>query len=219
MPLPVNVGQRTITGTYVDYQGNPVAGQVRFTLPTTLTDASANTFIVRSSETATLDANGSFSIQIPVTNDIDLSPYDYLYTVDELFPNGRSYTISLPAGAPIDISTIAPTATYTQFYSLANSVLWNLVSARVGVQETYWGSTGYLIRPAGYTGTMPINLSIMTGIQNTVKTHYTNVQAQQVIASAKLAEANSSYNDASKKVVHFMLMGLGKGVLANADIL
>lgn len=208
MALPVNVSQRTITGTYVDFQGNPIAGQVRFTLPTTLTDASAGTFIVKSSETATLDNAGSFSIQIPVTNDVDLTPLDYIYTVQELFPNGRTYTISLPAGAPIDISDLAPAQTFTQYYSLANSFLWNLVEDRFDIQEANYSAQGYLPIPAGYTGTSPISLAVMNGIQSTVKTHYTNVQAQYVIASAKLTEAEASLDEAEKKVIHFMLIGL-----------
>lgn len=208
MALPGNVSQRTVTGTYVDFEGNPIAGQVRFTLPSTLTDAGANTFIVKSSETATLDNTGSFSIQIPVTNDVDLTPYDYEYTVQELFPNGRTYTISLPAGSPIDISDLAPSQTFTQYYSLANSFLWNLVEDRFDIQEANYSAQGYLPIPAGYTGTSPISLAVMNGIQTTVKTHYTNVAAQNVIASAKLAEAQSSENDAEKKVIHFMLIGL-----------
>ena len=208
MALPVNVSQRTIFGTYVDYKGDPIAGQVRFTLPTTLTDSSAGTFIVKSSETATLDSTGSFSIQIPVTNDSDLSPYDYLYTVQELFPNGRTYTISLPAGSPIDIATLAPAGTFTQYYSLANSSLWNIVVDRFEIEEPKYSAQGYLPIPAGYTGVSPISLAVMTGIQNTVNSHYTNIAAQNVIASAKLSEAESSLDEAEKKVIHFMLLGL-----------
>jgi len=208
MALPVNVSQRTIFGTYVDYKGDPIAGQIRFTLPSTLTDASAGTFIVKSSETATLDATGSFSIQIPVTNDPDLTPINYLYTVDELFPNGRTYTISLPAGDPLDIATLSPTGTFTQYYSLANSLLWNLVVDRFELREPEYSAQGYLPIPAGYTGVSPISENIMLGIQGVVQTDNINVQAQYVIASDKLSEAESSLNEAEKKVIHFMLLGL-----------
>lgn len=208
MAIPGNLSQRTIFGTYVDYQGNPIAGQVRFTLPTTLTDAGAGTFIVKSSETATLDATGSFSIEIPVTNDVDVSPTNYVYTVDELFPNGRSYTISLPAGAPVDIATLAPAQTFTQYYSLANSFLWDIVVDRFEAQEPNYSAQGYLPIPAGYTGVSPISQGVMLGIQGVVQTHYQNISAQYVIASDKLSEAQASLDEAETKVIHFMLIGL-----------
>lgn len=208
MALPVNVSTRTVVGTFVDYNGDPIAGQIRFTLPSTLTDAGAGTFIVKSSETATLDNTGSFSVTLPVTNDVDLDPLNYLYTVDELFPKGRSYTISLPAGATVNIATLAPTDTFTQYYSLANSKLWDIVVDRFEVEEVKYSAAGYLPIPAGYTGVSPISLGVMQGIQGTVATHYSNVQAQSVIASANLVSAEASLDEAEKKVIHFMLLGL-----------
>ncbi len=39
--------------------------------------------------TAVLDANGSIALELPATNDPDLSVTDWAYTVTERFPGGR----------------------------------------------------------------------------------------------------------------------------------
>lgn len=207
MAIPGNLSQRTVVGTYVDFEGNPIAGQIRFTLPFTLTDAGAGTFIVKSAETVTLDGTGSFSIEVPVTNDVDVTPTNYLYTVDELFPNGRTFTISLPAGSTVNIATLAPTDTFTQYYSLANSFLWDIVVDRLSAQEPNYSAQGYLPIPPGYTGTSPINLAVMNSIQATVKTHYTNVAAQATAASGSLSSAQASLATVKSFVSQFLLIG------------
>lgn len=99
MPLANNISLTTINGQFVDYQGNGIAGQIKFTLSQTLLDAIADQIIVPSTITATLDANGSFSTTLPATDDPDLSE-TFTYLVEESFAGGRSYSISLPAINP-----------------------------------------------------------------------------------------------------------------------
>jgi hypothetical protein len=99
MPLANNIALSVISGQFVDYQGNGVAGQVKFTLSKTLLDAIADQIIVPSTITATLDSNGSFTTTLPATDDPDLSEV-FTYFVEESFAGGRSYSISLPAINP-----------------------------------------------------------------------------------------------------------------------
>lgn len=93
MALAGNVTLSTIEGNFVDFQGNPIAGQVKFTLPEVLRNAIADQIVIPSTVTVTLDANGSFSVQLPVTDDPDLAPQGFLYTVEESFKGGRTYQI------------------------------------------------------------------------------------------------------------------------------
>ena len=93
MALAGNVTLSTVEGTFVDFQGNPIAGQVKFTLDETLRNAIADQIIIPSTITVTLDATGSFSIQLPVTDDPDLAPQGFLYTLEESFAGGRTYEI------------------------------------------------------------------------------------------------------------------------------
>ena len=101
MAIPSNVSLVKLVGNYVDYQGNPIAGSVNLTSSATVRDMLADTIIVSSTATATLDSNGSFIATIPATNDPDIADA-FTYTVEESFVGGRSYTISLPVAAPLD---------------------------------------------------------------------------------------------------------------------
>ena len=192
MALPSNLSTRIVTGNYVSPDGTPIAGQIRFTLPDSLIVASQGQIVVESSKTATLDANGSFSVTIPVTNDVDASPLNYLYTVNELFPGGRTYTISLPAGSTINIATIAPVGTFTQYYALAGSQVWNQVVARLAVQETRYNATGYIVTPPGYAGSMPITVAILNALAPGVATNATNATNSATAANGSLSSAQAS---------------------------
>lgn len=99
MPLANNISLCVITGQFVDYQGNAIAGQIKFTLSKILLDAIADQIIVPSTITATFDSNGSFTTTLPATDDPDLSE-TFTYAVEESFSGGRSYTLTLPSINP-----------------------------------------------------------------------------------------------------------------------
>jgi hypothetical protein len=112
MPFPTNWTKVTVTGKYIDLDGNPLTGTVSFVpanVPA-LVDAGLLTVIFPKTLQATLDSNGAFSIQLPATNDPDIAPTGFTYTVNETFGNYyRTYSISVPYdSAPLDISTILP---------------------------------------------------------------------------------------------------------------
>lgn len=124
MAIDASVTQITVQGNYVDFLGNPIAGQIQFTLSAMLRNSLANQMIAPSTVFVTLDANGSFSTTLPATNDTDLIPI-FVYTVEEAFANGRTYTISLPAASvgSLDLADISPAPTLAEtFVGLATEV-------------------------------------------------------------------------------------------------
>jgi hypothetical protein len=96
MPLASNVALTTITGQFVDYEGNAIAGQIKFTMSKVLRNSIADQIVVPSTATATLDGSGGFTVTLPATDDPELSEI-FTYAVEESFVGGRSYNISLPA--------------------------------------------------------------------------------------------------------------------------
>lgn len=97
MALTPNLTTVTVGGQFVDVLGNPVAGQVKFTPRAILVDPAADQVIVPRTVTVDLDANGSFTVVIPVTDDTSLSPVNWTYRVEEAFSGGRVYDIVVPS--------------------------------------------------------------------------------------------------------------------------
>lgn len=110
MPLPVDYNTVTVTGRYTYLDGNPAVGSVRFTGKGVSVSAETETVILPGTVVATL-VNGEFSIELPATNDPDIQPNGWTYSVEERFSNGggRKYEIDVPYDAiRIDLSTVAP---------------------------------------------------------------------------------------------------------------
>ena len=134
MALPTNLSTVTVNGTYKNFLGNAVAGQVRFSLNSTpLVDSAEDIIVVPVSVTVNLDTNGSFTVTLPATDDPDVYPTGTQYLVEESFIGGRSYYISLPAAtSPVDISDIAPVPTLSpQYVGLVTEGLWNPLVANI----------------------------------------------------------------------------------------
>lgn len=110
MPLPSNVTLITVTGTYMDFGGNPKVGKVLFSADGALVDPGAKVIITSGTIEAELH-NGSFSIDLPATDDPDVSPTGFTYKVTEQFQDGGGrppYNLSLPESTPqpFDVSSI-----------------------------------------------------------------------------------------------------------------
>lgn len=97
MALTPNLTTVTVGGQFVDVSGAAIAGQVKFTPRTILTDPAANQIIVSKTITVDLDATGSFTVVLPATDDTSVSPTDFTYKVEEAFTGGRTYDISVPS--------------------------------------------------------------------------------------------------------------------------
>lgn len=107
MAIASNVSLVTLKGQYVDYAGNAIAGQIKFTLSNATRNQIADQIVIPSTVSATFDSTGSFSTLLPATNDPALVDA-FTYQVEESFSNGRSYSISLPVAAPNDRTNLLP---------------------------------------------------------------------------------------------------------------
>ena len=111
MALPSNLSTITVTGTYIDIQGNPIAGQILFTPRSVVRDPSAKTILINSTIVVNLDTNGQFTTSLVVTDDPDASPSGFTYYVQEAFVGGRSFDMLLPSstvGGTLDLSQVSP---------------------------------------------------------------------------------------------------------------
>lgn len=111
MSLPSNVDFGTVVGTIIDSTGTPAKGKVIFT-------PAAKVLINRSSSppvTITtapvkveLDADGHFVVQLVATDDPDLNPVGWTYSMSFQLDSGTiaSESILVPVGATIDVTTV-----------------------------------------------------------------------------------------------------------------
>lgn len=139
MALPGNITLITLTGQYLDFQGEPVLGQVKIYPSQVLIDSAADRIIIPSVITQDL-VSGSFSLQVPVTNDADVSPLNYTYMFEESFEGGSTYRISLPSslGASVDITDIRLDATIVSYIQPIAYQLWPPLKTRTETQEAYY---------------------------------------------------------------------------------
>lgn len=115
MPLPTDYDTVTVTGKFTLLDGSPAQGKVRFTGKVVVTSAATKTNVVPTSIVAILDANGSFSVPLPATDDPDIQPNGWTYRVQEELTTGggRTYEMVVPIaakGSGLDLSTVAPIA-------------------------------------------------------------------------------------------------------------
>jgi hypothetical protein len=133
MALASSLTTVTITGNYVDYEGTPIQGQVRFTLGDVLRNGTDDQMVAPSSLVVALSA-GAFSVILPATNDPDIVPTTFTYTVEESFPGGRTYTISVPYDTvgSLDLADISPNPTLAEsFTSAIDETTWSALETDI----------------------------------------------------------------------------------------
>lgn len=96
-----------ITGTYIARDGTPCTGSVTLSSPQLVLRSGT---IVTAADIVFDLVNGTFSGQIPATDDPNANPSGWTYTVTENVPGGRQgYQIVAPHTSPgIDLSTVVP---------------------------------------------------------------------------------------------------------------
>ena len=117
MALPTSLSTCTVIGTYVDLLGNPISGSLNFTPQTILKETTQNYILIPVIIQKTFDANGSFSVVLPVTNDTDVAPQPFIYTIEENFAGGRTFQLSLPlsvAGTTQNLADLLPAILSTE---------------------------------------------------------------------------------------------------------
>jgi lysophospholipase L1-like esterase len=119
---PANLTAVTVTGTYIDAQGNAASGYVIFTPTTTLLDGGTGNVILPRPVQVSLVA-GVITAPLFATDDVDAQPQGWAWRVDEsnVTPgNQRVYYIQIPSSVAPTVSlaalgTAVPTTTaFTQ---------------------------------------------------------------------------------------------------------
>ena len=107
MSYPVGWDLVNVTGTYIGKNGVPCVGSVTFSSPQLVLRSGT---IVPAADIVFNLVNGTFSGQIPATDDPNANPVGWVYTVTENVPGGRQgYQIVAPhASSGIDLSTVVP---------------------------------------------------------------------------------------------------------------
>lgn len=181
MALTPNLTVVPVTGTYVDVEGNAIAGQVRFTPRAIVTDASYGQIIISNTVTATLNASGTFTVYLPATDDTSVSPTGWTYQVVEAFTNGRTFDIAVPSATvgSLNLATVVPAAANAGTAALYVSLgQYAGVEARVTVVEGYSEDIGLAAVAAATSSVQATNASAQATIAaQSVQTIQTTVAA------------------------------------------
>lgn len=109
MTLPATWAVKRITARYLLRDGRVPTGTVTFSSPQiVLVDG---TIVMPVDIVVPLDVNGYIDVLIPATNDPDVSPAGWAYTVQERIDGcaGRRFAMAVDAnGGDIDLATVAP---------------------------------------------------------------------------------------------------------------
>lgn len=110
MAVPDSVTSRVVRGTYVDNAGVPQRGTITFRVDQPLIATVESWGVIPEPIVATLTTSGTFQVTLMATDDLDLFPSGFRYSVQERFNGGyvRTYSIDVPTGAdPLDLPTAA----------------------------------------------------------------------------------------------------------------
>lgn len=152
MPLTPNWNLIQVVGTYVDMSGNPMSGTVTFTPDVSVTIAEDSVYkqlIVPLTISATLDGSGHFSVNLPASDDPDITPRGWTYNVVETMGSfTRKYAITVPVSTvgPLDLSTVAPAVSSSGMTSYTLLTTTNALTTRVSNLEAAPASPDYARR-------------------------------------------------------------------------
>ena len=162
MPLPANTTTVVVLGTFNTPEGNPSTGTITFTPSAWLLNSGANIAIPNSAVSKSLGTAGDFSVTLPITDDADLSPNPFVYSVSEVIDGvSQSYNISIPgtvaSGGTVYLADLAPVAAAgPEYYSLASSLA-------IGTVTTLAAGSAATATITGLAPSQTLDLGIPTG--------------------------------------------------------
>lgn len=132
MALGVSLSTVILTGAYVDFSGAPITGQIIVTMSSVLRNPTDNQMVAPSAIVVPL-VNGTFSTVVPATNDPDIDPNPFIYSLEESFPGGRKYNISLPyTSTTLDLANISPLPTLSSIsVSIVDITTWTPLAVNI----------------------------------------------------------------------------------------
>jgi len=148
MSFPVSLKQITLTGTFLDGEGDPRGGVVTITLPTPIRSTGDDVVIPPFDLEIDLDSNGHFTVDIPATTDPDWIPNTAEYAVQAVFDEDfRKLWWSFPlphdtAGDSLDLADVGNPTVGTPARSILQGTTQPLAD---GGYKGTWGA-GVLYR-------------------------------------------------------------------------
>lgn len=194
MAIGPSVTQVNIAGNYMDFEGNAIQGQIRFTLGDVLRNGTDDQMVAPSSIVVPL-SSGSFIVALPATNDPDLVPNPFVYTVEESFPNGRTYTISVPYDSvgTLDLADLSPTPTITTNYvQMADQTTFNQLVANIATLDTRIDQTTDAFEASGKYWYIKANYATYTAVASAFATYSALASATFEITGSDIASFISS---------------------------
>jgi hypothetical protein len=224
MALGAALSTVQITGTYVDFEGTAIQGQIRFTLSSVVSNTTDDQMIAPSTVVVPL-VNGAFSVVLPATNDPDTNPIPFVYAVEESFPGGRSYNISVPytTVGSLDLADISPAPVLSETYGAAideasfDSLEALIAALDVNINQTtdkILASGKYWYIPAGYASYTALDTAFATytalaagsyGLTGSDISAF--VSSAQGYASTASSSATTAQNNASATINPLLLIG------------
>ena len=224
MALGPNLTTVTITGSYVDFEGTPIEGQIRFSISEVLRNGTDDQMIAPSSVVVPL-SSGSFSVSIPATNDPDVVPNPFEYTVEESFPNGRTYAISIPytTSGSLDLADISPDPTLSESYVAAiDQTSWNTLESNITALDAlidqtvdkFPASGQYWYIDSAYSTYTALDTAFATYTALTAATYNISgeditsfVTSAQGYASSASSSATTAQNNSAGTISPLLLIG------------
>lgn len=224
MALGPNLTTVTITGNYVDFEGTPIEGQIRFSISEVLRNGTDDQMVAPSSVVVPL-SSGSFSVSIPATNDPDVVPNPFVYTVEESFPNGRTYEISIPytTTGSLDLADISPDPTLSEtFVAAVDLTTWNTLESNITAldafidqaEDKFPASGQYWYIDSAYSTYTAIDTAFATYTALTAGTYNISgaditsfVTSAQGYASSASSSATSAQNNSAGTISPLLLIG------------
>lgn len=150
MALPTNLTTVEVTGRYIDHNGSPVRGSVTFDTDYYVLDSGESVVVIEAPITVNLDATGSFAVDLIATDDTDMTPTGWTWTLTPNFTGAFPLEFALPASlAPTtDITVLSPALPNPD--PVYSYVLVSAINAPNGV--------------AGLTASATINPALLSGI-------------------------------------------------------
>ena len=224
MALGPNLTTVTITGSYVDFEGTPIEGQMRFSIGEVLRNGTDDQMVAPSSVVVPL-SSGSFSVTLPATNDPDVVPNPFVYSVEESFPNGRTYEITIPytTAGSLDLADISPAPSLdTTYVQLIDQNTWNVLETNIDTLDTRINQTTDKILASGKYWYISSQYATYTALDTAFATYTaltaasyeldgadiaTFTSSAQAYASTASASATTATNNASATINPLLLIG------------
>ena len=194
MALGPNLTTVTITGNYVDFEGTPIEGQIRFSIGEVLRNGTDDQMVAPSSVVVPL-SSGAFSVTLPATNDPDVVPNPFVYSVEESFPNGRTYDITIPytTAGSLDLADISPSPTLDENYvQLIDQNTWNVLEANIDTLDTRINQTTDKILASSKYWYIPSQFATYTALDTAFATYTALTAASYELDGADIATFTSS---------------------------